>query len=142
MRKKFELKYEKYALSNGLEVILHEDHSNPVVAVAIQYHVGSNRERKGKTGFAHLFEHLMFQRSEHLKRNEFFSKISDLGGNFNGGTWDDGTIYYETVPNDALEKILWMESDRMGFFINTVTAAGIQKNVNRMIISRMDIPRR
>ena len=133
MRKKFELKYEKYALSNGLEVILHEDHSNPVVAVAIQYHVGSNRERKGKTGFAHLFEHLMFQRSEHLKRNEFFSKISDLGGNFNGGTWDDGTIYYETVPNDALEKILWMESDRMGFFINTVTDAGIQREKDIVI---------
>ena len=91
------------------------------MSVAIQYHVGSAREKPGKTGFAHLFEHMLFQRSEHLGRNEFFKKIGELGGSFNGATGPDGTVYYETVPRDALEKVLWMESDRMGFFINTVT---------------------
>jgi zinc protease len=100
------LPYEKYVLDNGLEVVLHQDTSDPIVAVAIQYHVGSNREKPGKTGFAHFFEHMLFQRSENLKRNAFFNKIDDLGGSFNGGTWKDGTIYYEVVPNDALEKIL------------------------------------
>ena len=132
-RMDFTISYEKYILNNGLEVVLHENHNNPIVAVAIQYHVGSNRELPGKTGFAHLFEHLLFQRSEHLKRNEFFSKISDLGGTFNGGTWEDGTIYFECVPNDALEKILWMESDRMGYFINTVTEKGIEREKDIVI---------
>src|SRR5574344_2215162 len=118
---KLTIDYEEYTLDNGLKVVLHEDHSDPVVAQAIQYHVGSAREKVGKTGFAHFFEHMLFQRSENLPRNAFFQKISSMGGDFNGGTWQDGTIYYETVPRDALEKVLWMESDRMGFFINTVT---------------------
>ncbi|MDR0748978.1 MAG: insulinase family protein [Tannerellaceae bacterium] len=131
--KSFSLPYEKYVLGNGLEVVLHEDASDPIVAVAIQYHVGSNREKPGKTGFAHFFEHMLFQRSENLKRNAFFNKIDDLGGSFNGGTWKDGTIYYETVPNDALEKILWMESDRMGFFINTVTQEGLEREIDVVI---------
>lgn len=124
--KLFDINYKKYILDNGLEVVLRENHDNPTVAVAILYHVGSNREKLGKTGFAHLFEHLLFQRSEHVERNAFFYKISDLGGDFNGGTWEDGTVYYESVPNDALEKVLWMESDRMGFFINTVTEKGLE----------------
>lgn len=127
------IQYEKYILDNGLQLILHEEHSNPVVAVAILYHVGSNREVVGKTGFAHFFEHTMFQRSEHLKRNEFFSKINNLGGSFNGGTWEDGTIYYEAVPNDSLEKILWMEADRMGFFINTVNQKGLEREIDVVI---------
>lgn len=131
--KGFSLPYEKYVLDNGLEVILHEDTSDPIVAVAIQYHVGSNREKPGKTGFAHFFEHMLFQRSENLKRNAFFNKIDDLGGSFNGGTWKDGTIYFEVVPNDALEKILWMESDRMGFFINTVTQGGLEREIDVVI---------
>lgn len=122
----FEINYKKYILDNGLEVVLRENHDNPTVAVAILYHVGSSREKLGKTGFAHLFEHLLFQRSEHVERNAFFYKISDLGGDFNGGTWEDGTVYYESVPNDALEKVLWMESDRMGFFINTVSEKGLE----------------
>ena len=79
------LKYEKYKLDNGLEVVLHEDKSDPVVSVAIQYHVGSNREKPGKTGFAHFFEHMLFQRSENLPRNAFFQKIDAMGGSFNGG---------------------------------------------------------
>lgn len=128
--KDFSLPYEKFVLDNGLQVVLHEDKSDPIVSVAIQYHVGSAREKPGKTGFAHLFEHMLFQRSEHLGRNEFFKKIGELGGSFNGATGPDGTVYYETVPRDALEKVLWMESDRMGFFINTVTRKGLEREIN------------
>lgn len=128
--KDFSLPYEKFVLDNGLQVVLHEDKSDPIVSVAIQYHVGSAREKLGKTGFAHLFEHMLFQRSEHLGRNEFFKKIGELGGSFNGATGPDGTVYYETVPRDALEKVLWMESDRMGFFINTVTRKGLEREID------------
>lgn len=113
--------YEKFTLDNGLDVILHEDKSDPIVSVAIMYHVGSNREKPGRTGFAHFFEHMLFQNSENVGKGNFFKKIEELGGTLNGGTWNDGTVYYEVVPKDALEKILWMESDRMGFVINTVT---------------------
>ena len=127
------ISYQKFSLDNGLKVVFHEDHSNPVVALSILYHVGSARELQGKTGFAHLFEHLMFQRSEHVERNRFFSMIDNLGGTFNGGTWEDGTIYYESVPNDALEKLLWLESDRMGYFINTVTEAGLSREKDIVI---------
>ncbi|MDR2886000.1 MAG: insulinase family protein [Rikenellaceae bacterium] len=122
--------YQEYTLPNGLRVVLQQDHSDPVVAVAIQYHVGSAREKEGKTGFAHFFEHMLFQRSENLPRNAFFNKISELGGDFNGGTNSDGTVYYESVPRDALEKVLWMESDRMGFFINTVTQGGLEREID------------
>ena len=128
--KEFSLPYEKYVLENGLEVVLHEDKSDPIVSVAIQYHVGSEKEKPGKTGFAHFFEHMLFQRSEHLGRNAFFKKIQELGGTCNGSTAMDGTNYYETVPRDALEKVLWMESDRMGFFINTVTQAGLEREID------------
>ncbi|WP_151673723.1 M16 family metallopeptidase [Patiriisocius marinus] len=115
--------YEKYTLDNGLEVILHEDKSDPVVSVAIQYSVGSNREKTGRTGFAHLFEHMLFQESENVPQDQFFKNIQDVGGTLNGFTQKDRTVYYEIVPNNALEKVLWMESDRMGFLINTVTEA-------------------
>jgi zinc protease len=127
---KASLEYEKYKLENGLEVILHEDKSDPIVAVAIQYRVGSANEKTGKTGFAHFFEHMLFQRSENLPRNSFFSKIDDMGGEFNGGTSYDYTQYYEVVPRDGLEKVLWMESDRMGFFINTVTQGGLEREID------------
>ncbi|MDP6523555.1 MAG: pitrilysin family protein [Kiritimatiellia bacterium] len=116
-----EVSFEKYVLSNGLEVIMHEDRSDPVVSVAVQYHVGANREEPGHTGFAHLFEHMMFQESEHVGQDEFFSRIQDAGGTLNGGTSRDGTVYYEVVPNNALEMVLWMESDRMGFLLSKVT---------------------
>ena len=115
------LEFEKYELENGLDVILHQDKSDPIVSMAIQYGVGSNREKTGRTGFAHLFEHMLFQESENVGQDQFFAKIQDAGGTLNGGTWKDGTIYYEVVPKNALEKIMWLESDRMGFFINTVT---------------------
>jgi len=113
--------FKKYTLENGLEVILHEDKSDPIAAVAIQYHVGSNREEKGRTGFAHLFEHMLFQESQHIGQDQFFKKIQNAGGTLNGFTWEDGTCYFEIVPNNALEMALWMESDRMGFLLSTVT---------------------
>jgi zinc protease len=123
--------YEKYTLSNGLEVILHVDKSDPMVALAVQYHVGSNREEPGKTGFAHLFEHMMFQQSENVGEDQFFKYIQNAGGTLNGGTGNDATTYFEVVPKNALELILWLESDRMGYMINTVTpkAFAIQQNV-------------
>ncbi len=130
MNQNIVLNYQSYTLDNGLKVILHEDHSDPVVALAIQYHAGSGREKPGKTGFAHFFEHMLFQRSENLPRNAFFKNISSLGGDFNGSTNTDGTNYFESVPKDALEKILWMESDRMGFFINTVTRGGLEREID------------
>jgi zinc protease len=118
---KLSIEFEKYQLKNGLEVVLHQDKSDPIVSLAIQYGVGSNREKTGRTGFAHLFEHMLFQESENVPQDQFFKKIQDAGGTLNGGTWKDGTIYYEIVPNNALETVLWLESDRMGFLINTVT---------------------
>tara|TARA_R110001583_G_scaffold100043_2_gene245659 strand:- start:572 stop:3439 length:2868 start_codon:yes stop_codon:yes gene_type:complete len=117
----FSIDFEKYELSNGLDVVLHQDKSDPIVSLAIQYGVGSNREKTGRTGFAHLFEHMLFQESENVPQDQFFKKIQDAGGTLNGGTWKDGTIYYEVVPNNALETVLWLESDRMGYLINTVT---------------------
>lgn len=117
----FELKFEEYRLNNGLKVILHPDKSDPIVAVTILYHVGSNREEPGKTGFAHLFEHMMFQESQHVGQDQFFKLIQGNGGTLNGGTWEDGTIYFQVVPKNALELVLWLESDRMGFLLPTVT---------------------
>ena len=122
--------YEKYELENGLDVILHIDNSDPITAVAIQYHVGSNRETPGKTGFAHLFEHMLFQESENIPQDQFFAKIQNAGGTLNGGTWTDGTVYYEVVPKNALEMVLWMESDRMGYMINTVTPSAFTNQQN------------
>lgn len=112
--------FEKYELENGLQVVLHQDKRDPVVALTIQYGVGSNREKVGRTGFAHLFEHMLFQESENVGQDQFFKIIQDAGGTLNGGTWKDGTVYYEVVPKNAMETIMWLESDRMGFFINTV----------------------
>lgn len=118
---KLSIDFEKYELANGLDVVLHQDKSDPIVSLAIQYGVGSNREKTGRTGFAHLFEHMLFQESENVGQDQFFKKIQDAGGTLNGGTWKDGTIYYEVVPKNAMEMIMWLESDRMGFLINTVT---------------------
>lgn len=118
--------FEKYTLDNGLDVILHHDDSDPIVAVSILVHVGSNREKPGRTGFAHFFEHMLFQKSENVEEGAFFKNINDLGGTFNGGTWTDGTVYYEVVPKDALERILWMEADRMGYFINAINVKDLE----------------
>jgi zinc protease len=123
--------FEKYKLDNGLSVILHEDKSDPIVSVAIYYHVGSNREVPGRTGFAHLFEHMMFQQSENVPEDQYFRLIQSAGGTLNGSTSQDRTNYYQTVPKNALEMVLWMESDRMGYLTNTITqqAFAIQQNV-------------
>jgi len=121
----FEIAYQQYQLENGLNVVLHEDKSDPVVAVAILYHVGSNREEVGKTGFAHLFEHMMFQSSQHVPEDQFFQKIQAAGGTLNGGTGNDQTIYFEVVPNNALEMALWLEADRMGYLLPTITTEAL-----------------
>ena len=115
------IQYEKYTLPNGLDVVLHEDRSDPIAAVTVLYHVGSNREEVGRTGFAHLFEHMMFQSSQHVGENEFFQKITAAGGTLNGGTSNDRTTYFEVVPNNVLEMALWLEADRMGYLLPTVT---------------------
>jgi zinc protease len=127
----FSMPVEKYTLPNGLTVILHEDHSDPITAVAVYYHVGSSREATGKTGFAHLFEHMMFQRSENVPEDQFFKNIQGAGGSLNGSTNQDRTNYYEVVPRNALEMALWMESDRMGYLENMVTKSALvnQQNV-------------
>lgn len=125
-QKTFKLDYEKYQLKNGLEVIMHEDKSDPIAAVAIIFHVGSNREYPGKTGFAHLFEHILFQESQHVPQDQYFKLIQGNGGTLNGGTWQDGTIYFEVVPKNALELVLWLESDRMGFLLPTVSYEAFQ----------------
>jgi len=123
--------FEKYTLPNGLTVVLNEDKSDPIVAVAIYYHVGSSRETAGKTGFAHLFEHMMFQRSENVGEDQLFREIQGAGGTLNGSTSQDRTNYYEVVPKNALEMVLWLESDRMGYLTNTVTKNSLinQQNV-------------
>lgn len=124
---KFSIEYEKFELENGLEVVLHEDHSDPIVAVATLMHVGSNREKPGRTGFAHFFEHMSFNDSENVPVGANRKLIPEWGGSRNGGTWNDGTIYYEVVPKDAFEKILWIDSDRFGYMINTVTKDALER---------------
>ena len=113
--------YEKYVLPNGLTLIIHEDHSDPVVHVDVTYHVGSAREEIGKSGFAHFFEHMMFQGSDNVADEQHFKIVSDAGGTLNGTTNRDRTNYFETVPSNQLEKMLWLEADRMGFLLDAVT---------------------
>lgn len=124
----FSVDYEKFTLDNGLEVIFHKDDSDPVTAVALTFHVGSAREIEGRTGFAHLFEHLLFLESENLGKGGLDQMSSRIGGSgANGSTSRDRTNYFQTVPNDALEKMIWAEADKMGYFINTVTEAVLAK---------------
>jgi zinc protease len=113
--------YERYVLSNGLTLLVHEDHSDPIVHVDVTYHVGSAREEIGKSGFAHFFEHMMFQGSDHVADEQHFKIITEAGGTLNGSTNRDRTNYFETVPSNQLEKMLWLESDRMGFLVDAVT---------------------
>lgn len=115
------LPYEKYKLNNGLEVILHKDTSLPLVSVNIWYKVGSAYEEKGKTGLAHLFEHMMFQGSENVPKEMHFRYIQEAGGTLNGSTNFDRTNYYEKLPSNSLELALWLESDRMGYFLSALT---------------------
>lgn len=118
----FKIDYEKFTLPNGLEVVFHVDKSDPVVAVALTAHVGSAREKAGRTGFAHLFEHLLFLESENLGKGGLDAMSARIGGSgANGSTNRDRTNYFQTVPKDALEKMIWAEADKLGWFINTVT---------------------
>jgi zinc protease len=130
-QQQFKIEAETYTLDNGLEVILHQDKSDPITAVALQFHVGSNRETPGHTGLAHLFEHMMFQESQHVGQDQFFKNIQAAGGTLNGGTGPDSTTYFEVVPNNALEMVLWMEADRMGYLLSRVTQEAFvnQQNV-------------
>src|SRR5918999_3436217 len=124
----FKVDYEKFTLANGLQVIFHIDRSDPVVAVALTAHVGSAREKAGRTGFAHLFEHLLFLESENLGKGGLDKMSARIGGSgANGSTSRDRTNYLQTVPNDALEKMLWAEADKLGWFINTVTEPVLAK---------------
>ncbi|ALS99206.1 M16 family metallopeptidase [Lacimicrobium alkaliphilum] len=113
--------YKKYQLDNGLTVVLHADDSDPLVHVDVTYYVGSAREELGKSGFAHFFEHMMFQGSENVEDEQHFKMITEAGGNLNGTTNSDRTNYYQTVPANQLEKVLWLEADRMGFLLPAVT---------------------
>lgn len=118
----FQIEYEKFELENGLDVILHVDCSDPVVSVVLAAHVGSAKEKEGRTGFAHLFEHLLFLESENLGRGGLDQLSARIGGaGANGFTTNDITTYLQTVPKDALEKMIWAEADKLGWFINTVT---------------------
>ena len=124
------ISYDKFTLTNGLDVILHEDHSLPVAAVNVWYHVGSKNEEPGRTGFAHLFEHVMFEGSKH-HRSSFFEPLQKVGANLNGSTTPDRTNYWENVPSNYLELALWLESDRMGFLLDALDqkAFDIQRDV-------------
>ncbi len=132
-----DIPFEKFQLDNGLTVVVHEDHKAPVVAVSIWYHVGSADEPVGKTGFAHLFEHLMFSGSENHK-GTYFQPFELAGAtDMNGTTWFDRTNYFETVPTTALDMALWMESDRMGHLLSAIgkteldTQRGVVQNEKR-----------
>jgi len=115
-----DIPYERHVLDNGLTVLIHVDRTAPQAFVNVYYKVGSRDEKPGKTGFAHLFEHLMFNGSENYDE-EYFAAIQDVGGSLNGDTWLDRTRYFQTVPNTALERVLWLESDRMGHLLGAVT---------------------
>ncbi len=116
-----EIPVEEYELGNGLRVVLSEDHATPVVAVNLWYHVGSANERAGRTGFAHLFEHMLFQGSERVAANEHFELVQRAGGTLNGSTWLDRTNYHETLPAHQLELALWLEADRMARLLPAMT---------------------
>ncbi|HEY0671583.1 MAG TPA: pitrilysin family protein, partial [Longimicrobiales bacterium] len=114
------IEFEKYTLPNGLQVILHEDHSVPLVSVNVWYHVGSGDEDVGRTGFAHLFEHIMFMGSQNVPVNMFDIWLESAGANNNGSTTEDRTNYYEDMPSNALPLALWLEADRMGWLLPTM----------------------
>ncbi len=117
--------YTRFVLPNGLNVIIHEDHSTPMVAVNMRYNVGSAREKPGRTGFAHLFEHIMFEGSGHVAEGKFDEWLEAAGGDNNGSTSEDGTQYWENVPSNALDLALFLESDRMGFLLDAMSPAKV-----------------
>ncbi|MEO8433915.1 MAG: pitrilysin family protein [Pyrinomonadaceae bacterium] len=124
---RFDIPYEKFVLSNGLTVIVHEDHKAPIVAVNVWYHVGSKNEKFGKTGFAHLFEHLMFNGSEHFN-DDYFQALERIGAtDLNGTTNEDRTNYFQNIPVSALDTVLWLESDRMGHLLGAIDKARLDE---------------
>ena len=131
-----DIPFTKYVLDNGLTLIVHRDTKAPIVAVNVWYHVGSKNEQPGKTGFAHLFEHLMFEGSEHYDEG-FFQPLQKIGAAINGSTNADRTNYWEVVPSTGLELALWMESDRMGFLLPALTTEKFlnQKQLHEIIKS-------
>lgn len=126
-----QLKTEKYTLPNGLEVILHEDHSTPVISVNTWYKVGSGDEKPGRTGFAHLFEHIMFMGSQNVPVGAFDKLLESAGAQNNGSTTEDRTNYYEDLPSNALALVLWLDADRMGYLLPTMDQAklDVQRDV-------------
>ena len=140
---KLEIPNEKYTLPNGLQVILHQDRSVPYVGVNVWYHVGSGDERPGRTGFAHLFEHILFMGSENVPEGAFDRWLEAAGGNNNGSTNVDRTNYYESMPSNALPLALWLEADRMGWLLPTMTQAkldvqrGVVQNERRQRIDNV-----
>jgi predicted Zn-dependent peptidase len=123
--------FEKYELDNGLDVILHRDPRLPLVAVSVWYDVGALHEREGRSGFAHLFEHMMFQGSPHVGEDRHFAILEAIGGSqINGTTSFDRTNYFETVPSNALEVALWLESDRMGFLLGSLTQESLDNQID------------
>jgi zinc protease len=122
-----EIAFQKYVLKNGLTLIVHEDHKAPIAAVNVWYHVGSKNEKTGKTGFAHLFEHLMFNGSENFN-DDYFKVLEKIGAtDLNGTTNEDRTNYFQNVPVSALDTVLWMESDRMGHLLGAITQAKLDE---------------
>lgn len=130
------LEIERHELGNGLRVVLHRDDSLPLVAVNLWYHAGSKNERPGKTGFAHLFEHMLFQGSVNVPDNDHFRLVQQVGGVANGSTWYDRTNYFETLPAGSLELALWLESDRMGFLLPAMTQEKLDKQREVVINER------
>ncbi len=130
--------YEKYSLPNGLNVILYQDKSLPLVSVNIWYKVGSANEKPGKTGLAHLFEHMMFQGSENVPKEKHFRFIQEAGGSLNGSTNTDRTNYYEKVPSNYLELALWLESDRMGYLIPSLTEEKLKNQIDVVRNERLE----
>ena len=117
--------FTKHTLANGLDVLLHEDHSCPIVAINLWYHVGSKNEVPGRTGFAHLFEHLMFEGSKNVKEGEFDTLLEAAGGNNNGSTSNDRTNYVIDIPSNALGLALFLESDRMAYLLDMMSPARV-----------------
>jgi zinc protease len=121
--------YTEYDLPNGLHVILHEDHATPIVAVSVMYHVGSKNEDPQRTGFAHFFEHLLFEGSDNIKRGEYMKLVQAAGGQLNANTSQDRTFYYEVLPSNQLELALWMEAERMNYAKIDIEGVETQRKV-------------
>ena len=132
------LEYEKYRLDNGLEVILHQNHVHPLVSINLWYKAGSSNEKKGKTGIAHLFEHMMFQGSKNVPKEMHFWYIQEAGGSLNGSTSFDRTNYYEKVPSNFLQLILWLESDRMCMLLPSLTQEKLNNQIDVVRNERLE----